>query len=196
MRALDTGDGVVGLCFQAPQNSFAEDQVIGFKVGTDGHLVWEPTFVGVCTAPSAKDDLMAALGGDGIARAIWADERSGNYDIYGQNLNGDGSLGPSAVPVPEDTPARIRLEQNHPNPFNPSTEIDFSLSRQQHVFLRVFDTKGRLVRTLLDEVAGPGPQSVRWDGRDTAGSEVSSGIYFYRLDSEIGRQVRKMVMIR
>ena len=113
---------------------------------------------------------MAALGGDGIARAIWADQRSGNYDIYGQNLNGDGSLGPSAVPVPEDTPARIRLEQNHPNPFNPSTEIDFSLSRQQHVFLRVFDTKGRLVRTLLDEVAGPGAQfgALEWPGHRPA----------------------------
>lgn len=196
VRALDTGDGVIGLSFQAPQNAYGQDQVIGFKVGTDGHLAWDPTIVGVSTLPSSKDDLMAVMGTGGSARAIWADERDGDYDIYGQNLNGDGTLGPLAVPALDTPFAMFHLEQNHPNPFNPATDINFSLARREHVLLRIYDTKGSLVRTLLDDETGPGPQSLRWNGRNNAGASMPSGVYFYRLDTRDGRQVRKMVMIR
>lgn len=196
VRALDTGDGVIGLCFQAPQNGFAQDQIIGFKLDTDGNLDWTPSLVGVSTLPSSKDDLVAGIGNDGTARAFWSDERNGSYDHYGQNLNGDGSLGPAVSPVPGSSPSLMRMDQNHPNPFNPNTEIAFSLPSRQHAVLQVFDTRGRLVRTLLDAEAGPGPLSVRWDGRASNGNEVPSGMYFYRLESGEERLVRKMVLIR
>jgi len=196
VRALDTGDGVIGLCFQAPQNSYGQDEVIGFKLDTHGQLVWDPTATGVSTLASSKDDLMAVIGADGSVRAIWADERSGAYDIYGQNINGDGSLGMSLAPAPDTTPVLIQLAQNHPNPFNPSTEISFSLPNRQHASLQVFDTRGRVVCTLLDAEAGPGPQTARWNGRDETGQVVPSGMYFYRLESGETRQVRKMVLIK
>ena len=196
VRALDTGDGVYGLCFQAPQNAYGQDEVVGFMLDIYGNLVWEPTTTGVSTLPSSKDDLVAVIGADGSARAIWADERNGEYDIYGQNINSDGSLGMAVVPVPDTTPALIQLAQNHPNPFNPSTEISFSLPERQHAVLRVFDTKGRVVRTLLDAESGPGSQSVHWDGRGAGGNTVPSGLYFYRLESGEVSQVRKMVLIK
>ncbi len=196
VRALDTGDGVIGLCFQAPQNSFGQDQVIGFKLDTSGDFVWTPSLVGVSTLPSSKDDLVAIIGNDGTARGIWADERNGSYDIYGQNLNDDGSLGASVAPVPLPSPTLIQLNQNHPNPFNPTTDIVFSLPIRQHVVLQVFDTRGRFVRTLLDAEVGPGSRTVRWDGRNTHDDEVPSGVYFYQLESGKDRQVRKMVLIK
>jgi hypothetical protein len=196
VRALDTGDGVIGLCFQAPQNSFGQDQIIGFKLDTSGNFVWTPSLVGVSTLPSSKDDLVAIIGNDGTARGIWSDERNGSYDIYVQNLNDDGSLGTDVAPVPRTNPNLIQLNQNHPNPFNPTTDIVFSLPIRQHVVLQVFDTRGRFVRTLLDAEVGPGSRTVHWDGRNTHDDQVPSGIYFYRLESGNDRQVRKMVLIK
>ncbi len=196
VRAVDTGDGVIGLCFQAPQNAYGQDEIIGFKLDADGAFLWDPSPVGVCTLPSSKDDLIAIGGNDGAVRAIWADQRNGGYDIYGQNLNGDGSLGVSLAPAQGPTPTLIQLSQNHPNPFNPSTDIAFSLPSRQHVVLQIFDTRGHIVRTLLDAEAGPGPQTVRWNGHNSTGSAVPSGMYFYSLESADERQVRKMVLIK
>jgi hypothetical protein len=196
VRALDTGDGVIGLCFQAPQNAYGQDQIIGFKLDTSGDFVWDPSLVGVSTLPSSKDDLVAVIGTDGTARAIWADERNGSYDIYGQNLNDDGSLGGDVAPVPGTNHTLIQLDQNHPNPFNPTTDIVFSLPTRQFVVLQVFDTRGRFVRTLLNAEAGPGSHTVHWDGRNTNGNEVPSGMYFYQLETGDERQVRKMVLIK
>ncbi|MCP4290513.1 MAG: T9SS type A sorting domain-containing protein [bacterium] len=196
VRAEDSGDAVMGLFFQAPYNSFGQDQVVGIKVDTDGSPMWIPAAVGVSTNLSGKDDLMTVIGEDGTVRAIWADNRSGNYDIYGQNLNGDGTLGSSLSPAPLTPMAGLQLNQNHPNPFNPATDIKFETSRRQHVVLRIYDVQGRLVRTLYDGDAGPGSESVHWNGRDDHGAETPSGVYYYQLSSGSGTEGRKMVLVR
>ncbi len=102
-----------------------------------------------------------------------------------------------AVPVPGELPvARVELGQNYPNPFNPSTTIAFSLPQSGHVKLQVFDLRGRLVRTLLDETRPQGRQAVDWDGRDQRGSGVASGMYFYRLDAGKQTQQRRMMLLK
>lgn len=89
------------------------------------------------------------------------------------------------------------LGQNHPNPFNPSTTIEFSVPAQARATLKIYDVAGRLVRTLVDEVKAPGRRySVVWDGRDRSGREVSSGLYFYRLETGDWEETRKLVIIR
>ena len=95
-----------------------------------------------------------------------------------------------------DTPARFALEQNHPNPFNPRTDIRYALPTDGDVNLRVFDMRGRLVNTL---VAGPqlaGRHSVTWDGTDQHGTRVASGIYLYRIESGDFVQQRKMTLVK
>lgn len=92
--------------------------------------------------------------------------------------------------------ATSRLEQNSPNPFNPQTAIRFSLDSKQSVKLSVYDVNGRLVRMLVSGVKEVGTHSVTWDGRDNAGSSVSSGVYFYRLDAGKFSQTKKMVMLK
>lgn len=89
-----------------------------------------------------------------------------------------------------------RLEQNSPNPFNPQTAIRFSLDSKQSVKLAVYDVNGRLVRMLVSGVKEVGTHSVTWDGRDNAGSAVSSGVYFYRLDAGKFSSTKKMVMLK
>lgn len=88
------------------------------------------------------------------------------------------------------------LAQNVPNPFNPTTTIDFTLPVREHATVAIYDASGRMVRLLLDDTQGPGAHEVVWDGRDGAGSTVSSGVYFYRLTAGGRSQSRKMLLLK
>ena len=88
------------------------------------------------------------------------------------------------------------LHQNHPNPFNPSTTISFSLCDRGAVSLVIYDVAGRLVNVLVDDVMDAGTHDVTWDGRGNAGRTVASGVYFYRLSAGSFNETRKMVLLR
>jgi hypothetical protein len=95
-----------------------------------------------------------------------------------------------------DTPLVLTSLDCRPNPFNPRTEIGFGLVRGGHVRLDVYDTRGRLVRTLLDETRGAGEHSVVWDGRDGSGRTVSAGVYVSELRAEGRNERRKMLLLK
>ena len=88
-------------------------------------------------------------------------------------------------------PVRTALEQNVPNPFNPSTAIRYQLARREHVSLRIYDTQGRQVMSVLDEEQAAGPNSVTLDA-----SGLASGVYFYRLETPSFSASRKFVLTR
>ncbi len=91
------------------------------------------------------------------------------------------------------------LGANHPNPFNPSTAFSFSLAQNDHVSLQVFDLRGQLVATIVDEnlSAGQYEGTYRWDGRDHAGFPVNSGTYLYRLQTGSGySEAGKMMLLK
>jgi hypothetical protein len=91
---------------------------------------------------------------------------------------------------------RTTLEQNHPNPFNPSTTISFYLSQAGTVSLRIYDTRGRLVRLLIDGPKSSGAQMVDWDGTNDHGETVGSGVYFYRLQAGKDVFTKKMTLLK
>ncbi len=95
-------------------------------------------------------------------------------------------------------PRAFTLEQNSPNPFNPSTTLGFSVPEgyEGEVSLQVFDLRGRLVRTLSEGPREPGHHLVFWDGSDQQGHPLASGIYFYRLRAGDFAQTRKMVLMK
>lgn len=101
--------------------------------------------------------------------------------------------GTITLEVSEDvSPVRaFLLQQNFPNPFNPSTKIGYHTSEVSHVLLKVFDLLGREVARLVDEVKQPGEFSVGWDA-----SAFSSGIYFYRLHTGAFIQTKRMILMR
>jgi hypothetical protein len=106
-----------------------------------------------------------------------------------------GTFGPTAVPN-SPLPTKLALE-NFPNPFNPSTTIRFALPRDADVTLKVYDVAGRLVRTLLErEPRDAGVHDALWDGNDTGGNPVSSGVYFYRLTAGTETLTRKAVLLK
>jgi hypothetical protein len=88
------------------------------------------------------------------------------------------------------------LWQNYPNPANGPTTISFNVPEPTRASLRIYDTAGRLVDTVLDEYVTTGRHVMRWDGRDQFGQEVSSGVYIYRLSAGTANMARKMVFIR
>lgn len=93
-------------------------------------------------------------------------------------------------------PEGYTLGQNHPNPFNASTVIEFTNQRDGNVRLDVFNILGQNVVTLLDKYMELGTYAVDWDGRDRGGNEVASGMYFYRLQAGDFRDVKKMVLLK
>ncbi|UCG51421.1 MAG: T9SS type A sorting domain-containing protein [Candidatus Latescibacterota bacterium] len=88
------------------------------------------------------------------------------------------------------------LQQNEPNPFNPTTSISFSLDREGEVSLVIYDVAGNVVTTLINRRIGAGTYSEEWNGRDNQGNAVSSGVYFYRLTAGNRRLTKKMVLLK
>lgn len=93
-------------------------------------------------------------------------------------------------------PLTITLEQNVPNPFNPSTSISFGMPAAGAVTLVVYDITGKRVRTLIDEAMPAGFRSVTWHGTDDAGNRVSSGVYFYRFEAGGATITKKMLLLK
>jgi hypothetical protein len=84
----------------------------------------------------------------------------------------------------------------NPNPFNPLTRISWTAPRAGILQLKVYDLRGRLITTLRDEPVGVGAGFVDWDGTDTRGARVASGVYFYRVSLHGEVRTGKMALIR
>jgi hypothetical protein len=95
-----------------------------------------------------------------------------------------------------ETPTVFRLRQNYPNPFNPSTTIRYALPKPAHVKVTIFNPLGMKVRTLVDSFEKAGDHSTVWDAKDDEDNLVSSGIYFYRLETADTSLQRKMLLLR
>jgi len=88
------------------------------------------------------------------------------------------------------------LSQNSPNPFNPSTRIDFNLAESGNVSLEVFNVKGQLVKTLVNHRLVAGDHNVNWNGKDNNGLPVSSGVYFYKMKTATTNNLHKMLLLK
>ena len=94
-------------------------------------------------------------------------------------------------------PDVFELNQNFPNPFNPNTQIHFNIGKDELVSLNIFDIQGRLVISLINNSNYPaGFHNISWDGKNTIGTQVPSGMYLYKLVSENQTLTRKMVLMK
>jgi len=93
-------------------------------------------------------------------------------------------------------PTSFELSQNFPNPFNPSTKINYTLTRKSLVNLEVYNVLGQKVRTLVSDVRDAGVWEVTWDGDTDNGAQVASGMYFYKLTAGDFVQTRKMILMK
>jgi hypothetical protein len=130
-------------------------------------------------------------------RYFWIDDQS--YDATGNPfVLGVDIFNVCHVVEAGDTPvaAGLTLRGNYPNPFNPKTNIAFSLAEPGRVRLEIFDLTGRLLRTLIDAQAAAGDHVAEWNGRDMNGAQVSSGIYFVRVSAAGRTESMKLTLLK
>jgi hypothetical protein len=90
---------------------------------------------------------------------------------------------------------KLRL-RNYPNPFNPVTTIAFELPKASHVKVAVYNLLGQEVSTLVDDHLSAGHHEVEWNGMSDKGQRVSSGVYFYRFETDNYNETRKMLLMK
>jgi hypothetical protein len=115
--------------------------------------------------------------------------------IMGLASQGFGNGGTSGIPTTETT-YRWALHQNTPNPCSNGTEIRFEVARSSNISIKVYNAMGQLVRTVENRKMQPGRYSVRWDGTNAAGHHVSSGVYFYKMETGRFAATKKMLVVR
>jgi len=98
--------------------------------------------------------------------------------------------------MPEETPQSFMLYQNYPNPFNPETTIHYQLAENCNVKISVYNLKGQLINTIVDEHKNAGIHSITWRAKDTLGNDLPSGVYMFRIETKDFKQVKKMALIR
>lgn len=105
--------------------------------------------------------------------------------------------GITAVDAPEgDTASEYRIGSNYPNPFNPSTTIEYSLKADSKIEIQILDSLGGPVRTLFNGRSGSGTHRLTWDGRDDSGHPLSSGLYYYQITSAAFTSANKMLLLK
>jgi hypothetical protein len=107
-------------------------------------------------------------------------------------LNGSESMGGESAPIP----ASFFLSQNYPNPFNPTTTISYGLPKDSQVKVEVFNLLGQRIRVLVDGYEKAGYKNLIWDGHNSNGEEVSSGVYLFRIEAGSFNDTRKMTLLR
>ena len=165
-------------------------------VSTDGGLTFSNSVLSSVPTPTSQPNSDVRFGdyigidfrGDRIV-PVWTDERAGgfNMEIYTAIVSKPVNISGLNTLLPSD----FDLSQNYPNPFNPVTKIKYSIPQQGYVTLKVFNSLGKEVSSLVEEVQNPGNYEVKWDG-----SVSNSGIYFYKLQVNDFVQTKKMILLK
>ena len=122
---------------------------------------------------------------------IWSLAVSSDRLFAGTSSGIWGTSSPTDVKVERGVPLTFSLKQNYPNPFNPSTNISFSIPSKSFVSLKIYDRFGREVATIFSEEISAGYYTRKWNA-----ANISSGIYFYRLQSGSYTETKKLILLR
>jgi hypothetical protein len=161
------------------------------KYGPTGDLYWLEEYSRIEYSEDFIYTTLADNNGNVYVTGISFDSTS-DYDIA--TIKYSEPIG--IVPISNEVPTEFKLFQNYPNPFNPVTKIKFSIpsnvkSETSNVILRVYNIAGELITTLINQEILPGTYET-----DFEGSSLSSGIYFYTLNTDTFSETKKMVLLK
>ncbi|HJY63530.1 MAG TPA: T9SS type A sorting domain-containing protein, partial [Ignavibacteria bacterium] len=183
--SIDIGGGLMGACYITwiPDGPvvYIMGENGGIKRSTNNGINW----VTMTTA--------------GVTNLKHFDFIQKNNVVYGYAVSSNGSVIKlidtleilTGINSNSNIPNEFSLNQNYPNPFNPVTEIEYSVTKESFVKLFVYDALGREISMLVYETQKPGKYSVHYDG-----SDLNSGVYFYKLNAGELSQTRKMVLLK
>jgi hypothetical protein len=177
-----------------PVGDIVHTSLEAMRINIDGEQVWTESPVIMSSPAADKIHIVSTMTSNNQAVAVWEDDRSNNSDIYLQNVNPDGTLGPYQTAIDENNrnlPAKFALISAYPNPFNATTTISYNLSAAGSVTLDIYDLLGRKVANLVNEYQTPGEYGITWHA-----DKVSSGVYFVRLQAGNDMQSRKLVLLK
>jgi hypothetical protein len=129
---------------------------------------------------------------DGKIYSTWGDKRNGGWDIYANVrsfINPDSTVG--IVQIGTEVPVEYSLSQNYPNPFNPVTKINFAIPKAGMVTIKLYDILGREVSRLVNEFKAAGEYTI-----DFNADRLSSGVYFYRMETSGFSDIKKMMLLK
>jgi hypothetical protein len=184
---------------------------VAYNTGSGNQLTWDPCpdsdFQYFKIYRGTDPDFIPGPGNelDATADTTWNDPEYDGWSVYykitaldhaGNESDAASPGNMSAIEEPV-IPDVFALYQNVPNPFNPTTTINYDVpAGGGHVTLRIYDVAGRQVQTLVNGSQTPGRKTVVWNGRNSSGQMVATGVYFYRMTALGFEQTRKMVMLK
>ena len=160
-----------------------------YKVTTNGGLNWSSDLLLSPMANTGYANNPCIDISDSSAHVVWEDTRDGNPEIYYKKNIFSFPVG--ITPLNSEIPSEFSLSQNYPNPFNPVTNINFSIPKTGLVKLTVYDAAGREAAVLFNGRLSAGTYNYDFDA-----SQLASGIYFYKLESDDFTQTKKMVLVK
>ena len=177
-----------------PRNSFGSDIESNYLTspGASGDVEWGPE--------------LAALDsdGDGFTNGEELLDPNGEWSAGDPNPGDPSNV--TAPGDPNDFPTSVKdedalafdysLSNNYPNPFNPSTTIEYTVPELTNVSIDVYNSNGEKVKTIVDQSFSPGKYKVGWNGTDQYGSSVASGIYFYRIVAGDFTETKNMILLK
>ena len=190
-------------CRGTVSNRSAIGTKVRAKATINGRPVWQLHEISAQTGHAAQNslDLNFGFGQAQIVDSLIIQWPSGGNDMFvnvavNQVLNVTESASTAVDENADAMPRSFELAQNHPNPFNPSTTINYALPQQVAVKLEIFDLMGRRVRKLVNQTQPAGRYAIAWDGRNEQGQQAASGVYFYRLRAGEFVQTKKLTLVK
>jgi len=192
---LDSGVPVAGLQLRVQYNSknTTPPTVLTTERSSEMSLSWNVIEDGLIVLLYGQEGETLPPGNGPVIQI----QESGNGSLVTVEQLVLSDLTASQIPVHIETaPLEYALSPNHPNPTNMGTTIRYQLPEKERVKLTIYSITGQVVRVLVNEVEEPGYKSVYWDGKDETGSNVSNGIYLYKMDTGKFSAVKKMVIVK
>ena len=166
------------------------------RFDTAGNSMWPGDNIAISTVLSNKAEYSVGPLLNGQWILTWEDQRNADPDIYGQNIQLDGTLGPISTGVRGSRLpcASLFLENPTPNPFSSKTSVTVTLSEPQAITLSVLSLDGTIVKTLSDGYMNRGSFTMSWDGTMDSGTKLNKGIYLLKLQSGKSVMVKKIIL--
>lgn len=188
------------LAIDGSGGKFSSTNAVSLSAGSGWQTVAFPVGPSDLTAVSGGTDVNATLGNVTELRILH------NTSPSWKGLSISAVLGVDNITA-SDTPVSVertvlklpktnQLEQNYPNPFNPTTTIEYAVTKTADVVINIYNLRGQLVNTLVNERHSHGRYKTRWDGKDNFGQYVASGVYIYRIIAGDFQTSKKLILMK